>query len=94
MIIKMHKKLLVLSYVDYTVKLKVDILNLEFQNQAKNIPVVLPRSPIKIWGKSVQGLLSYDRTNIDYNFIYIDIDTHTICPIAAFLKYFMTKWNY
>ena len=44
----MHKKLLVLSYVDYTVKLKVDILNLEFQNQAKNIPVVLPRSPIKI----------------------------------------------
>ena len=34
----------------------------------------LPDSPIKIWGKSVKGFLSYDRknkqTNIDYNFIY------------------------
>ena len=30
--------------------MKVDPLNLESQNQAKNIPVSLPRSPIKIWG--------------------------------------------
>ena len=32
------------------------------KNQAKNIPVVLPSSPIKIWGKSVQWFLSYDRS--------------------------------
>ena len=63
--------------------IKVDLLNLESQNQAKNISVGLPISPIKIWGKSVQGFLSYDRTNKqtdwqtdrltnrDYNFIYI-----------------------
>ena len=56
----------------------VDPLNLESQNQAKNILVVLPNSPIKIRGKSVQEFLSYDRTNKktikqtkrDYNFIY------------------------
>ena len=30
-----------------------------------NIPVGLPSYPIKIWGKSVQELLSYDRTNIN-----------------------------
>ena len=39
--------------------------------------MVLPRSAIKIWGKSVEGFLRYDRTNKqinrDYNFIYIDI---------------------
>ena len=39
--------------------------------------MVLPRSPIKIWGKSVQGFLSYDRTTKqtkkDNNFIYIEI---------------------
>ena len=46
---------------DFSVK--VDTLNLEFQIQAKNIPVGLPSSPIKIWGKLVQGFLSYDRTN-------------------------------
>ena len=27
-----------------------------------NIPMVLPSSPTKIWGKSVIGFLSYDRT--------------------------------
>ena len=49
---------------------------LKSQNQAKNIPVVLPSSPIQIWGKSVQGFMSYDQTytnkqkNKDYNFIY------------------------
>ena len=54
----------------------VEPLNLESQNQAKNILVDLPSSQIKIWRKSVQGSLSYDRTNKktnrDYNFIYID----------------------
>ena len=39
-----------------------DQLKLESQNQAKNIPMGLPSSPIKIFGKSVTGCLSYDRT--------------------------------
>ena len=51
------------------------ILNLKSQNQTKNIPVVLPSYPIKIWGKSILEFLSYDltnqQTNRDYNFIYI-----------------------
>ena len=42
---------------------KVDPLNLESQNQAKNSLVGLPSSTIKIWGKSVKELLSYDRRN-------------------------------
>ena len=37
-------------------------LNLDSQ-QAKNIPVVLPSSPIKIWDKSVKGFMSYDQIN-------------------------------
>ena len=32
-------------------------------------PVVLPNSLIKIWGKSVQGFLSYNQTDKDYYFI-------------------------
>ena len=32
----------------------------------------LPSSQTKIWGKSVQRFLNYDRANRDYNFIYID----------------------
>ena len=35
---------------------------LESQNQALNIPVVLPSFKIKIWGKLVKGFMSYDRT--------------------------------
>ena len=42
---------------------QVSLLNLESQNQAKSIPVGLPSSPTKIWGKSVQVFPSYDRTN-------------------------------
>ena len=30
---------------------------------AKNIPVVLPSSPLKILEKSVKGFMSYDRTS-------------------------------
>ena len=41
----------------------MDPLNLESQNRAKNIPVALPCFQIKILGKSIKGLLSYDRTN-------------------------------
>ena len=58
---------------------KVDLLNVEFLNQTKSIPVGLPRSPIKIWGKSVQGFLSYDRKNkqtdrqTEITALYIDI---------------------
>ena len=44
--------------------IKIDPLNLESQNQAKNILVGLPSSLIKIWGKSIQEFLSYDWTNI------------------------------
>ena len=47
--------------------LKFDPLNLESQNRAENIPVSLSSSPIKIWGKSVQGFLSYDRINKQTN---------------------------
>ena len=47
--------------------MRVDLLDLEYQNQAKNIPVSLPSSPNKIWGKSVQGFLSYDLTNKQTN---------------------------
>ena len=54
--------------------IKVDPHNLESINPAKNITVGLQSSPTKIWGKSVKGFLSYDRTNIqtniNYNFIY------------------------
>jgi len=51
--------------------------HLESQNQAKNISLALPSFPIKIWGKSVLGFLSYDRTNkqtrqTEIVFIYID----------------------
>ena len=50
---------------DFTGKLSFrflsrDPLNLESQNQPKNIPVGLPSSLIKIRGKSVQGFLSLD----------------------------------
>ena len=41
----------------------VDPLNLKSHIQSKNISVVLSRSQIKIWGKSVQWFLRYDRTN-------------------------------
>ena len=36
--------------------------NLEFLNQAKNIPVVLQSSPNKIWGKSVKWFMVHDST--------------------------------
>ena len=55
--------------------LKVDPLSLESQNQT--FPWISRVPQFKIWGKSVQGFRSYDQTNkqtnIDYNFIYIDI---------------------
>ena len=67
--------------VDFTGKLnfriKVDSLNLESQNQAKNISVVHPSSPIKIWDKSVtRGYWvmigqTNRQTNKDYNYTYI-----------------------
>jgi len=43
--------------------IKVDTLYLKFHNQAKNITMCLPSSPLIIWGKSVQGFLSYDRAH-------------------------------
>ena len=41
----------------------MDPLNLNPKNQGQNIPVGLPSSPNKIWGKLVQGFLSHDRKN-------------------------------
>ena len=38
------------------------VLNSESQNQAIDIPVVLPSFPINILGKLVKGFMSYDRT--------------------------------
>jgi len=38
-------------YPHLVVSYNFDLLNLESQNQAKNIPMVLPSSQIKIWGK-------------------------------------------
>ena len=58
----------------------MDPLNLDPKNQGQNIPVGLPSSPNKIWGKLVQGFLSHDRktnkhTNSYYNSKYIeDVD--------------------
>ena len=38
--------------------IKVEPLNLESQNQSEKIPVALPSSQIKIWGKSAKGFMS------------------------------------
>ena len=45
-----------------TFSIKVNQLNLEIFNRAKNIPVGLQSSTIKILGKSVKGSTSFDRT--------------------------------
>ena len=47
--------------------ISVNLLILQFLNIAKNIPVVLQSSPIKIWGKSVKGFLTYDETYKETN---------------------------
>ena len=56
-----------LKLSDFTRKLNVRYksrpIHFRILNQSKNIPVALPSSPFKIWGKSVQGFLSCDRTN-------------------------------
>ena len=49
--------------LDVLSDVKSEHTNLESQNQVKSIPVLLRRSSIKLWGKSVQGFLSFDRTN-------------------------------
>ncbi len=43
--------------------IREDLFNLKLQNQAKNIPLVLPSSPIERWGKSIQGFMRYDWTH-------------------------------
>ena len=48
---------------------KVNLLNFKLSNQAKNIPGVLPSSPIQIWSKSVKVFMDYDLTNRDYTYI-------------------------
>ena len=44
--------------------MKVDLLNLESQNQAKNVLLGLPSSRTKTW-------VMIGHTNRDYNFLYI-----------------------
>ena len=50
---------------------KVNQQNLEFLNPAKNIPVGLPSSPIKILGKPFKTFLSYNWTDRQTNRDYI-----------------------
>ena len=45
----------------------MDPLNLESENQVKNISVALSSSLIQIGGKSVKGFVSYDRTHKQTN---------------------------
>ena len=55
---------------------KVNPPNWELCKQTKNIPVVLPSFPIKTWGKSIKGFMSYDQTYKQtywYFFIYITV---------------------
>ena len=47
---------------NYIFAIKVNPIDLKLCNQAKNIPMGLPSSPIKMLGKSVQGFRNYDRT--------------------------------
>ena len=65
--------------------IKVDPINLESQNQAKNIPVVLPSSPIKTWGKLVQGFIRtmIGQTNKQKLILYI----YKYCWIFFISKY-------
>ena len=64
---------------------QVDPLNLESQNQAKTFPWFCRVPQIKIWSKSVMGVLSYDRTfkqtNRDYYFT--NINTRAKCVLRA-----------
>ena len=59
--------------------------------------MAIPSSPMKIWGKSVNMFLSYDRTNKqtnrDYNFIYIDID-YTIIQLITPLEWYNENRDY
>ena len=81
---------------DFTGKLKfvikVDQLNVESQNQAKDLPVGLPSSPIKIWGKSVQGFLSYDRTNKQTERWQTDKQSLQLYICRCFSIHFETSW--
>ena len=55
----------------FSISLKVSIFNILLKMHQKNlkknlhfnISMVFSSSPIKIWGKSVKGFRSYDRTN-------------------------------
>ena len=52
------------------------------QKQAKNISVGLPGSTIKIWGKSIMRLMSYDQTSkqrLLFIFIYIYFSCLPFC---------------
>ena len=53
---------------------RVNLFNKELLNHAKNLPVVLTSSSVKIWGKSLKGFQSYDQTykqTTEFNTLYI-----------------------
>ena len=86
-----------------TFSLLVNPLNLEFSNQAKYISVGLPSSPINIWGKSVKGFKSYDRTSnkqTEITTLYIKICSNRKLQLinsssqvsANSFKYFISYW--
>ena len=58
------------------------------ESQAENTVVVLPRFPIKIWGKSVQGFKSYNQTFKQKNTsLYKYIDSYMWHPnVDKFLR--------
>ena len=62
----------------------MDPINLESQNQAKNIPVGLPIPQSKFEANLSEEFLSYDRTNkqtdrqTEITTLYIDIDVARI----------------
>ena len=69
--------------------MNVDPLNLESQNQAKNIPVGLPSSPIKIWGKSVTQI--EQQLKLKYKFAYISFRFLTPLPSTGSKPVFILK---
>ena len=58
----------------------MDSLNLKSKKliQFKNIQAYRPSYPIKIWGKLVKGILSYDQASKQQNLLY---PKHLMCVV-------------
>ena len=77
------------------------VVNYDFSYFSSIIPVVLPSSSIKIRGKTVKRLMSYDRTNKwtnmqtnrDYNFIKIDLKELSLWhKLNFYYPYIFATW--